>query len=264
MKLICHTQNQRILQCSHLLSPCFTCQTLVRYLLVGLFSVLAMTCRLCSHRSRLLMPPPSLPPPSPGGESSLPASGIPSRGSGSSLVHFPSSRNPEARWFIMICLYPFLNLSCLLSQILDSKSSDSFSQFLNEGRTWIWFLWDRHCISSIVPSPHLLCFWFVCCSTISHLSWSLSHTVGHLPTLTCNCIYRHLTWILVHFLRQRVGIPSIGIAPGTKKDFPKCLLNENFNSLYRTWLQVLWQYLHYFHFEENAQPLATITCYSSL
>lgn len=62
----------------------------------------------------------------------------------------------------------------------------------------------------------------------SHTRWVI------LPTLTCNCIYRHLTWILVHFLRQRPGIPSIGIAPGAKKDLPQCLLNEKLNSLYRT------------------------------
>lgn len=74
---------------------------------------------------------PSLPPPSPGEQSSLPASSIPPRGSGSCLVPFPSSRNPEARWFIMNSLYCFLNLSCLLSQIPKVKSSDSFSQFLN-------------------------------------------------------------------------------------------------------------------------------------
>lgn len=62
----------------------------------------------------------------------------------------------------------------------------------------------------------------------SHTRWVI------LPTLTCNCIYRHLTWILVHSLRQRLGIPSIRIAPGAKKDFPKCLLKEKLNSLYRT------------------------------
>lgn len=132
---------------------------------------------------------PSLPPPSPGEQSSLPASSIPPRGSGSCLVPFPSSRNPEARWFIMNSLYCFLNLSCLLSQIPKVKSSDSFSQFLNG---------DEHLHASFVittVSPQQsppLCSWFVCLllllfnfipSPSPPPPSSLSYMVGHFAHL---------------------------------------------------------------------------------
>lgn len=128
-------------------------------------------------RSRHIMPPhlPSHHPAQQNCHISI-TSGILPRCSSSSLAYSPSSISPEATWFIINCLYLYLNLNFLLSRTLNShsKTSHSFSQFLNGERTSTCFLHKHHCIS---PLPHFVClFVFIVVIQSYLISLGASHT----------------------------------------------------------------------------------------